>query len=150
MVLQGLPVPDPDVNQCTKFIKSALRTCNSDHVRCNSHNLVHGPTGGNVPKFVPRRLLYIGSNQPVDRIRLCESENEAPSSDGPGLQYAALSHCWGGVQIVRTTEASLSESLTSGISWSALCTTFKDAISFAREIGLEYIWIDSLCKTHHL
>ena len=150
MISNGLPIHSPDVNQCANFIKSALHTCNSNHVRCNSDSLVHGSTGGNVSNFVPKRLLYIGSNQAADRIRLYESENGASSSDRSGLQYAALSHCWGELQIVRTTQASLSEFLTSGISWSALSTTFKDAISIAREIGMEYIWIDSLCKTHRL
>jgi hypothetical protein len=34
---------------------------------------------------------------------------------------------------------------TREISWESIPRTFQDAITFARHLGLAYIWIDSLC-----
>lgn len=43
-----------------------------------------------------------------------------------------------------TTQATL-ESRKSGISWNELPKTFQEAISITRELGLNRLWIDSLC-----
>lgn len=31
------------------------------------------------------------------------------------------------------------------ISWGSLPATFQDAVDFTRRLGLQYIWIDSIC-----
>lgn len=58
--------------------------------------------------------------------------------------YAALSYCWGGIQTLAATVSSQSE-LTKGFVSSALPQTLQDAIKVVTELGLKYVWIDSLC-----
>jgi hypothetical protein len=67
-----------------------------------------------------------------------------PFLDTPGLlheRYATLSHRWGGVTPARTTLDTIGSKLT----LSSLPKTFQDAITITREMGLKYLWIDSLC-----
>jgi hypothetical protein len=59
-------------------------------------------------------------------------------------RYACLSHCWGGSQPVKLLTTNL-ESMKSGIKFDDLPKTFQDAIRTARELGLNFLWIDSLC-----
>jgi Heterokaryon incompatibility protein (HET) len=68
---------------------------------------------------------------------LHESQNET-------AQYICLSHCWGSYRPLKLEKATL-EVFKSRISWNSLPLTFQDAISFARKLGVKYIWIDSLC-----
>ncbi|KAH7075251.1 heterokaryon incompatibility protein-domain-containing protein [Paraphoma chrysanthemicola] len=46
--------------------------------------------------------------------------------------------------MLRTTNENLT-SFKQDIPWTQLSRTFQEAISFARHLGLNYIWIDSLC-----
>lgn len=55
-----------------------------------------------------------------------------------------MSHCWGGVAFNSLTKANFS-SFREIIPVSTLSKTFQNAIYIARYIGIEYIWIDSLC-----
>lgn len=48
------------------------------------------------------------------------------------------------MQIVRTTKATI-EQMKRGIPWASLSKTFQDAIILTRKLGVQYIWIDSLC-----
>lgn len=65
-------------------------------------------------------------------------------SDIMKARYAALSHCWGQNQPLRTTKSTISV-YTQSIDWNALPVVFQDAITVARRLDLRYIWIDSLC-----
>lgn len=58
--------------------------------------------------------------------------------------YATLSHCWGLKEFLRTLSTNIL-SFKQCIPFEDLPQTFKDAISVARELGIHYIWIDSLC-----
>lgn len=58
--------------------------------------------------------------------------------------YVALSYCWGGPQPV-TLNGTSQRDLEAGISVDRLPATLKDALRIAHEIGIRYIWIDSLC-----
>ena len=87
--------------------------------------------------FIPSRLIYIGSSvlQLMEKSDLCWSRQPT---------YTALSHCWGGNIQTKLTSATY-ESMKEGIGLGTLPATFRDAISFTRAIGVDYIWIDSLC-----
>jgi hypothetical protein len=63
---------------------------------------------------------------------------------GKLAKYACLSHCWGKQQIITTTKANISQYLQA-IPWDALSRTFQDAVTCTRRLGLDYLWIDSLC-----
>jgi hypothetical protein len=89
-------------------------------------------------KVLPARLLYIPENN--DELRLFESKEFKQHID-----YATLTHCWGGSSVIaRSLKATLSGNL-SHIPCESLDKTFKDAIIITRKLGFQYLWIDSLC-----
>jgi hypothetical protein len=63
--------------------------------------------------------------------------------------YAALSYVWGGTTMFRTTRRNRNilkeEGALNKVHNPPIPATVKDAILLAAEIGLPYIWIDSLC-----
>ena len=63
---------------------------------------------------------------------------------GQKAQYTALSHCWGTLQLLTTTRATVEQRMR-GIEWSSLPKTFQDAIHITHSLGIRYLWIDSLC-----
>ena len=64
-------------------------------------------------------------------------------------RYVALSHTWGVKEERKKTMPLLLKgnlpARTFGIPWIDLTQTFQDAITITRNIGIPYIWIDSLC-----
>ncbi|KAF2729213.1 HET-domain-containing protein, partial [Polyplosphaeria fusca] len=61
--------------------------------------------------------------------------------------YVALSYCWGRKgNPLQTTKKSRAPFKT-GIEWSAIPKTVRDAILVARALRIEYLWIDALCIT---
>ncbi|KAH9824496.1 HET-domain-containing protein [Teratosphaeria destructans] len=59
-------------------------------------------------------------------------------------RYAALSYCWGGDQLMKTTKETLSRRYES-FQRSALPATIGDAIKVAEGLGIQYLWVDSMC-----
>lgn len=60
------------------------------------------------------------------------------------ILYATLSHCWGKLDFLKLTTENL-DSFKTSIPYNFLTKTFQDAINVCRELGLQYLWIDSLC-----
>jgi hypothetical protein len=60
------------------------------------------------------------------------------------VKYAALSYCWGGPQDFQLNAQS-EDALSAGVSPSTLPKTLSDAIEVAHNLGIQWIWIDSLC-----
>ncbi|KAJ3544248.1 hypothetical protein NM208_g3157 [Fusarium decemcellulare] len=60
--------------------------------------------------------------------------------------YVALSHCWGAKDSrpMQTTVDNLNE-MKSNIKWEDLSPVFQDSIWLCRRLGVEFLWIDSLC-----
>ncbi|KAI6779924.1 uncharacterized protein J7T54_000224 [Emericellopsis cladophorae] len=83
----------------------------------------------------PKRLLDLECPGPEG---ICLVQDLNPS------KYIALSHCWGDVRACTTTSDNLASRL-SEIKWDDLAKTFQDAVTLTRQIGLRYLWIDSLC-----
>ncbi|KAH8649345.1 heterokaryon incompatibility protein-domain-containing protein [Xylariales sp. PMI_506] len=85
---------------------------------------------------LPTRVLCVRD----DQVRLIDSK-------GSTGRYATLSHCWGtdaNDRPFKTTRSSESKNRYL-IPWQSLSKTFQDAIRISRYLGLDYIWIDSLC-----
>jgi hypothetical protein len=59
-------------------------------------------------------------------------------------KYIALSHCWGGKNSLCTSEKTL-ELHKRGIPFSGFPKTFQHAILICRGLGVDYLWIDSVC-----
>ncbi|KAF2106153.1 hypothetical protein BDV96DRAFT_655024 [Lophiotrema nucula] len=92
--------------------------------------------------FLPTRVLDVGS-PPSTSIRLVCFAREHTTSG----KYLALSHRWGSTtanKMFRTLKENL-EAFKQAISIADLPTTFRQAVQITRSLGIQYIWIDSLC-----
>ncbi|KAK0667689.1 heterokaryon incompatibility protein-domain-containing protein [Cercophora samala] len=68
----------------------------------------------------------------------------------PGLRYATLSYVWGQGKKFKTVKSNVAslekpQALVSLEYDSQLPATIKDAMQVMREIGMRYLWVDSLC-----
>lgn len=86
---------------------------------------------------MPTRAVYVGSKDRSDWPRLVETQ-------GMKARYVALSHAWGSVVKPYTTKSELPR-LRHRIEYDSLPKTFRDAIFITRKLGINYIWIDSIC-----
>lgn len=87
-------------------------------------------------EFLPKRLISVGDPKRIVLRQSSEIEGYP--------RYATLSHCWGLAKFLTLTRSNF-ESWQVGIPLGDLSKTFCDAIATTRRLGLEYIWIDSLC-----
>lgn len=104
-----------------------MRHCTLNHPQC----------GRGEGQRLPSRVLNIEKN----RVFLYErKKNEL-------ARYACLSHRWGppGDASMLCTLKDTIACHKDEIPWQLLPRNFQDAISFARQLGLSWIWIDSLC-----
>ncbi|KAF4981016.1 hypothetical protein FZEAL_3068, partial [Fusarium zealandicum] len=100
-----------------------LSECSETHVGCPK----------DVPKL-PTRVIDVRGSKDLHLF----------VSNGKRANYTALSHCWGGrISPLLTTE-SLS-AFQNDLPFSALPRNFQDAVKITRELGIRYLWIDSLC-----
>lgn len=67
----------------------------------------------------------------------------------PGCRYVALSYVWGGngAEYWTTKDNITKRSMPGGLNTADLPDTITDSISFVRQLGERYIWIDALCIT---
>ncbi|KAH7318067.1 heterokaryon incompatibility protein-domain-containing protein [Stachybotrys elegans] len=116
--------------------KSWISRCEEDHVECRNES----------PNQLPKRLVHVSYDSETDsyKTRLCEPSALNGTNEQADQKYASLSHCWGAHRILETRSFNYQEHLLS-IPWISLSQTFRDAVKFTYHLGLEYIWIDSLC-----
>jgi hypothetical protein len=112
-------------NSYITFVKGELEACRTRHSNCRRP----------LPAL-PTRLLFVGNG--VDSMKLSIPEKESRGC------YAALSHCWGKSKIIQLTKVT-EESLKLSVSWDSLPRTFQDAVTVCQHLGIDYLWIDSLC-----
>lgn len=115
------------------FAKFWYRTCRKHHKTCNRKN----PEGSGESQWYPTRLIKI--SRWTNNLRLVITETERPQSS-----YVTLSHCWGKADFIQLTQDTLDQ-FQKDIIFSDLPKTFQQAVGVARDLGLYYIWIDSLC-----
>ncbi|KAI1439858.1 HET-domain-containing protein [Annulohypoxylon stygium] len=90
---------------------------------------------GNISMPLPTRVVNTGLDGSTIRVM-----NGSPKC----ARYVCLSHCWGQTRPLMTTSKTIA-SFSEDIPWSTIPATFQDAILFTRKLGIQYIWIDSLC-----
>lgn len=125
----GRSKPYPDLGSSGTFdiARKWLNECQQDHANCLYGSL----------SILPTRVVDVGTLEtPVDPHLII--------SNGLRARYIALSHCWGGNIAVVLTKSTLSTFQT-GLPYTELPQNFRDAITIARELGVRYVWIDSLC-----
>ncbi|KAF5711582.1 hypothetical protein FGLOB1_4941 [Fusarium globosum] len=114
---------DQNLQLALKWIEG----CNRSHPICKEFQPQQ-------PNWRPMRLIHIGSKVQQPRLVI-------PSKTVP---YIALSYCWGTDNTVTLTEATLIP-YQSEIPLASLPNTIRDAITTTRDLGYEYLWVDSLC-----
>jgi hypothetical protein len=118
----------PVLTNGVQWVKSTLGQCLNRHASCA---ITKEP-------ILPNRALHIERLGSGDFcVKLREHNNERG-------RYTALSHCWGSQQACTTTSENL-KAYKNCVPWEALPATFQDAIIFTLTLGVQYIWIDSLC-----
>lgn len=106
-----------------------LQNCLKNHSNCSKSE---------TRKWLPRRLIFVGSSKWSKEVRLCDSESAQE------YDYVTLSHRWGQKPIF-CLKAENIQDLRNDIPTSELPKNFQDAISITRRLDIKYIWIDSLC-----
>ncbi|KAK1852015.1 hypothetical protein CCHR01_05351 [Colletotrichum chrysophilum] len=113
--------------------KGWINKCIESHEPCSQIS----PTDD---QWYPTRLLDCGS--PNDSSVQCRIIDTSISKlHGP---HMTLSHCWGSVDCLRLTAGNY-ESLTRGFPLGDLPVLYQDAVWVTRQLGVQYLWIDSLC-----
>ncbi|KAM7208155.1 Heterokaryon incompatibility protein (HET) domain containing protein [Naviculisporaceae sp. PSN 640] len=82
---------------------------------------------------LPKRVINVEASP----VFLYETQGET-------APYICLSHVWGHRPFVRTKSGNLASHKQS-LDIDNLPQTFRDAIRYTRELGVRYLWIDSLC-----
>ncbi|KAF2821973.1 HET-domain-containing protein, partial [Ophiobolus disseminans] len=87
--------------------------------------------------FVPSRLIEIPTSAGASTVKIVETR-------GHYKPWCALSYCWGGPQLIRTT-ASNFRTGQRFLELSAIPETILDALTTTKALGVSYLWVDSLC-----
>ncbi|KAK5657551.1 hypothetical protein OQA88_3124 [Cercophora sp. LCS_1] len=135
---------EPDSGLRFKLFKEWLSVCSDHHPVCERD---YGRFSSEPPRTgAPTRLIAVGSEYFDEPLRLVTCNQDSNSSP----RYIALSHCWGNLPEERkrqycTTTDNISRRLGQGFPLEELPKTFRDAVAVAKKLGVEYLWIDSLC-----
>ncbi|EIW82553.1 HET-domain-containing protein [Coniophora puteana RWD-64-598 SS2] len=114
--------------------KEWLCQCLQHHDKCTLAAEGVSPTYG-----YPARLIRVGGGGDNEFARLVVTVDLVVMP-----RYLTLSHCWGGADILKLLLGNFND-LKNGIPFSNLPSTFQDAIVITRQLGFQYVWIDSLC-----
>lgn len=131
---------DPALMMSSAKSATSLSVARSWYQQCLNHETCRN--WGQGSRFLPTRLVQIWrpENQSISlSARLCETESLPTST-----RYVTLSHCWGKGVIFKLLQNNLEE-LSQAIPIGQLPKVFQDAIHVSYELGIGYIWIDSLC-----
>lgn len=104
-----------------------IAPCNNEHTSCF--------TASNRTASLPKRVLEIGSNHIYLREHLLVE-----------AKYACLSHCWGSEGPLLKLKSTNMAEFVGGISPSRLPPTFRDTANLCSRLGIQYLWIDALCR----
>lgn len=110
------------------WARRRIRSCAKDHKACSTTDN---------PPVLPTRVLSVGHYGQTKQPRVILSA-------GMKCDYVALSHCWGHSPVLKSTKANLGGHLR-GIRMDDLPRTFRHAVVTTRNLGYQYLWIDSLC-----
>ncbi|KAI9774693.1 MAG: hypothetical protein M1840_002942 [Geoglossum simile] len=121
---------DPGSERTLQLAVSLINRCNNTHREC-----WRPPTED--PSQLPKRVIDVCPGGSKSRVRLHDSVVRSG-------EYTCLSHCWGTVDLVKTTPEN-QEKMKAGFALDTLPKTYRDAINITRGLSIRYIWIDSLC-----
>jgi dimeric dUTPase (all-alpha-NTP-PPase superfamily) len=117
--------------------------CGSNHTECQ---LLPFPSQRG--QILPSRLLHILDEDQYLSTRLVETDSLLDSEGRPSwVKYAALSHMWGDVESAPPLQTMCYNygQMKEGLDMTQLPRNFIDAIKTCLSLGINYLWIDSLC-----
>lgn len=124
----GLPeLPEAGSSTHFSIIREWLSYCDLNHPNCRQDET----------DCLPTRLIDLGT-MASRTIKLYETK------PGDKLKYLALSHPWGKPPHFCTFRTNIEQHKQS-IEYNDLPATFQHAVTVTKELGLQYLWIDSLC-----
>ncbi|KAF7960094.1 hypothetical protein EAE96_001693 [Botrytis aclada] len=102
---------------------------------CDKHDTCRDMT----PTILPTRVIDVRSSPP-----------KLVMGNGIIEKYVTLSHCWGiskehPFEAQYTSQTSTLSSRMEGMPLEDLPSTFRDAVIATRDLGFQYLWIDSIC-----
>jgi len=105
---------------------------------CNKH---HKCFPMDVASLLPKRLIDVTNiwQGTTLGVKLIQQTN------GQRGKYVCLSHCWGSTPIHCSTKTKTLADALNFIKFETLPKNFQDAIILTRNLGIQYIWIDSVC-----
>jgi len=106
-----------------------------------SHGFCHVPQ---IPPSLPTRVLDLGA-PPSDLESWYRADVRLTEGRFGSGRYVCLSHCWGNPSYTLKTTIQNQHQYFEEISCSNLPPLFQDAVLFSRKLGIQYLWIDSLC-----
>ncbi|KAG5829698.1 hypothetical protein H9Q74_000217 [Fusarium xylarioides] len=146
LVKRWLQVCDESHDACRR-VSRAKRTA-PPHISANEMDSVESMVCRDIQSRkatqLPTRLLDVGTAD-IPKIRLRSTQSEGTPVE---VEYVALSHPWGEATVLNPhfcTTTSNVMAHSKEIKFEALPNTFKDAVYATRALGVQYLWIDSLC-----
>lgn len=127
--------PDPDFEIARRWMNRCIQNhpdCDirENHERGRDHtNLPHAP-----PQL-PSRVIDVGNAAREPHLFISQDIQ---------AEYVTLSHCWGRTRPLVTTTSNIDEHILS-IPIQSMPRTFQDAVLVTRNLGFQFLWIDSLC-----
>jgi hypothetical protein len=126
----GLPLLlEADMETHYSLLREWLRDCNDSHRD-------HGYDSAKDSEL-PMRVLDVGDSENPERLLLHVTKSESG-------KYIALSHCWGDSIPLRTEKETIAAHCEA-INFEKLPELFQDAVTVTRKLGVQFLWIDSLC-----
>jgi hypothetical protein len=123
----GLPtLPGPRDPVRFELFREWIRSCDKD-CKC-----------GIGPGELPNMMLDVGTLDNPDTVVLRRSRPRESA------RYVVLSHRWLKNDHFATYQCNIDERLA-GIKFADLPQRFQDAVTVTRELGIRYLWIDSIC-----
>lgn len=118
-----------------------LRDCDENHVGCSLSS-----NSAPISARRPTRLIDVGLNLDSKFVRLVETKDHF-KRESEEIRFIALSHRWGlkSRHPHYTTTVNNLDQHKGQISIDQLPATFRDAVEVTKELGVPYLWIDSLC-----
>ncbi|RSL52152.1 hypothetical protein CEP54_011055 [Fusarium duplospermum] len=115
------------------WARHRLESCLGSHDKCVLHRSQN---------YLPTRLIDVRPLGPEGNVKLTQGLNLPKCT-----RYAALSYVWGDPKLqehIKTTRSTLANH-SDEIKLSSLPKALRDAVVFTRELGLDFLWVDSLC-----
>ncbi|KAK3988867.1 heterokaryon incompatibility protein-domain-containing protein [Cladorrhinum sp. PSN332] len=122
------------------MVSSWLQQCKGTHIRCGSHNS-HVDDGPH--RELPTRLVDVTRFRNAGRVSLASG-----SALKTTVEYVALSHRWPPgrpTDYEWTTKTTNEDTRRDGFAANILPRAVQDAINMTSQIGIHYLWVDSLC-----